>query len=107
MNPEKWQELKRVFQAALEVPREDRDTYLRAACADDDLRREVAALLQSGEDTAFLSDEAATYLPKDEQTATGRRIGSFVIVRELGAGGMGTVYLAERGSDFRQRVAVK
>jgi serine/threonine protein kinase len=108
MNPERWQELKRVFQAALEVPREDRETYLRAACTDDDLRREVAALLQSGEESAeFLSDAAVTYLPEGDQSATGRRIGPFLIVREIGAGGMGTVYLAERESDFRQQVAVK
>jgi len=107
MNPERWQELKRVFQAALEVPREDRETYLRAECADDAMRQEVAALLQSGENTDFLSDAAVTYLPKDDESAAGRRIGPFLIVRELGAGGMGTVYLAERESDFRQRVAVK
>ncbi len=108
MNPERWQELKRVFQAALDVPRKDRDTYLRDACMDEDLRKEVAALLESEEGSKeFLSDAAVTYLPEDAQSRTGRRIGAFRIVREIGAGGMGTVYLAERESDFRQRVAVK
>jgi len=100
--------LKRVFQAALEVPRENHETYLRAACTDDDLRREVAALLESDADsTEFLSDPAVTYLPLDPQRSVERHIGPFRIVREIGAGGMGTVYLAERESDFRQRVAVK
>jgi serine/threonine protein kinase len=108
MNPERWQELKRVFQAALDIPRENRDLYLRDACTDEELRREVAALLESEEEsTDFLSGGAMTYLPQDAQSGTGRRIGPFLIVRELGAGGMGTVYLAERESDFRQRVAVK
>jgi len=108
MNPERWQELKRVFQDALEVPRENRDLYLRDACADDELRQEVAALLASEQDsTDFLSGSAVSYLPQDAQSGTGRRIGAFLIVREIGAGGMGTVYLAERESDFRQRVAVK
>ncbi len=106
MDPERWLELKRVFQGALDVPRENRDLYLRDACTDDDLRQEVAALLESGETTNFLSD-AAAYMPPAAAIGKGRRIGPFLIVREIGEGGMGTVYLAERESDFRQRVAVK
>jgi non-specific serine/threonine protein kinase/serine/threonine-protein kinase len=108
MNPGRWDDLKRVFQAALEVPRENRSAYLRDTCADEDLRREVAALLQPEEEsTQFLSDPAVTYLPEDDASAAGRRIGPFQIVRKIGEGGMGAVYLAERATDFRQSVAVK
>ena len=51
---------------------------------------------------------AAALGPAEEVVPTGRRIGVYRIVREIGRGGMGTVYLAERADDaFTQQVAIK
>ncbi len=115
MRPDDWQRVKRIFQAALDLPREERAAYVASATAgDDDLRREVESLLRSEEDSdEFLSGQAADYVPgalaEDEapDANIGRRIGPYRIEREIGAGGMGAVYLAERVDEFQQKVALK
>lgn len=125
MNARRRQQVKRIFQAALDVPPGERRAYVGSACAgDEELRQEVDSLLASGEDSAgFLSGMAVDYVPgvslddglphgdlhdddlPDENP--GRRIGPYQIVREIGSGGMGSVYLAERVDEFRQKAALK
>ena len=121
MTPERWQQVKIVFEEALDCPTSERAAFLDRACAsDDDLRREVLSLLSSHdaapdflEDPALLEDPADTdALPRDEPAANdgfaGRRVGAYRLVREIGQGGMGAVYLAERvDGQFQQQVAVK
>src|SRR5439155_2154517 len=101
--------------AALDLPRPERAEYVRIAAADDiDLRREVESLLASADDSEeFLATAAVDYVPgavADEEAPDsnlGRRIGPYQILREIGSGGMGSVYLAERVDEFRQHVALK
>jgi hypothetical protein len=50
MTPERWQEIKKVLSAALDLEPEKRPAYLDTACGDPSLRREVEWLLDSGED---------------------------------------------------------
>jgi tetratricopeptide (TPR) repeat protein len=114
MNSERWAQIKEIFQAAIDLPQSERLEYVRAACAgDDELRREVESLLKSEATTDAFLGVAAEYVPgalsDDERPDAniGRRIGPYQIVREIGAGGMGAVYLAERVDEFRRKAALK
>jgi serine/threonine protein kinase len=120
MNPEFWQQLKSVFNSALDLAPEQRPAYLAEACAgDDELRRRVDGLLASHENAGpFLRSPAvvdaglvASAEPTSVTEAEGRvgqRIGPYEIIRELGHGGMGTVFLAVRADDqYRKLVAIK
>jgi serine/threonine protein kinase/TolB-like protein/Tfp pilus assembly protein PilF len=110
-NPARWQRLKNILADALEQTSfEQRTAVLRRSCADDTgLLREAEKLLAS-DTTAFeeFAEFAATRLRHDEGDRTGERIGAYAIVRELGRGGMGAVYLAERADgQFEKCVAIK
>ncbi|HPF36279.1 MAG TPA: protein kinase [Candidatus Krumholzibacteria bacterium] len=106
-----------LFDHAADLPPAERAAYLDAAYAGDDaLRREVDELLAAdaraggflrGE--ADLSDLAAALDARSGPAPSpGDRVGAWRLLRELGAGGMGTVHLAEREEGgFTQRVAVK
>jgi len=100
-----------VFDDALDVPKEQRAAWLQARCGDDDtLRREVELLLAAHDrlDNPLDIPAAAHLLAMTPDPARGRRIGPYRVLRELGRGGMGVVYLAERDDgQFRRRVAVK
>jgi serine/threonine-protein kinase len=105
---ERWLELDDLFQRASELEPGCRQKFLDDACAGDSkLRSEVEALLASADKTlGWLKgpvDRAAR-----EVTFVGRRIGPYVLVRPLGEGGMGTVFLAERDDDqYKQLAAIK
>ena len=112
MTPERWRQIKQIFQAAAELPPEERSAYVQRACGGDgELRAEVESLLHS-EEEEFLSGAAAAYVPEafaeeDRDRNIGRRIGAYRIVRQIGEGGMGAVYLAERTGEFHQQAALK
>ena len=99
-----------IFDDALDVPPEHRASWLNARCGDDpDLRREVELLLEAHDRDSPLDSPAPGHLAALVPDLTrGRRIGPYRVLRELGRGGMGVVYLAERDDgQFRRRVAVK
>src|SRR5580658_3049143 len=109
--PEKWDQVKELFALALERDPEERSTFLREACAGDEaLRIEVESLLSSfdGASTFLESSPAADLVSAQSRELTGKRIGAYRILREIGQGGMAVVYLAERADDqYRKRVAIK
>ena len=116
MTPERYRQVKQIFQAALEVQPRARAAWLAEACAnDDELRGEVESLLVSHDEAGeFIEVPAAAvitqpYADKDDTASVvGQRIGPYQIIREIGHGGMGTVYLATRADDeFKKRVAIK
>jgi Tol biopolymer transport system component len=116
-----WQRVAALFDEASVLPPSERAGFLDRACAGaGELRAEVEALLAADAQAAgFLAGPAdptgrllaAAVLERGEEAAAeraGERLGAHRLVREIGRGGMGTVYLAERvDGQFEQRVAIK
>ena len=90
--------LRQIFDAAAEQAPDSRDAFLARACGGDEaLRLEVEQLLSAHEsNTAWIDRPILDALPPERSSWEGRRIGPYRIVREIGSGGMATVYLAER-----------
>ena len=107
----RWQKLKAILADALEETSSSRRAeLLREACANDlDLLRDAEALLSA--DTASLeqfAELARMHLREDLPDRVGERLGAYRIVKEIGRGGMGAVYLAERADgQFERQVAIK
>ena len=115
MTPERWKEIEGIFEHALELQGNDRAAFLQKSCnGDEDLRREVESLLESHASAGDFMDEHSRFFSDenlkdgDEAVPSGQLIGAYRIIRQIGRGGMGAVYLAERADEqFEQRVAIK
>ncbi len=113
--PESWQRLERLLAEALARPGAERGTYLAAACGGDDaLRREIESMIEAHEQTMGpldrLADELGSAAPADGVALdlVGRSVGPYIVVREIGRGGMGVVYLARRADgQYDRDVALK
>ncbi len=130
--PNRWQQIEEIFQSALDIASPERSNFVSAQCADDpELQREVEKLLSDYEsasdfiespvwtDSQFLDSNAKRNLASSleenaaadtdaEDRMIGLRLGAFELKKEIGRGGMGAVYLAERADgEFHQKVAVK
>ena len=108
----RWRLLEQIFQTAAELAPELRPDYLKRACGDDaELRQEVESLLASADQSLdFLAKpiQDAAQAVATEATIVGRRIGPYLVLRPLGEGGMGSVYLAARAdAHYDRKVAIK
>ena len=115
MISERWKQIEALFEQSLELPETERGKFLEKRCnGDEELRREVESLLQSHARAGTFIDKRSLFLSDEEGEATGAAaavgelIGPYRVLREIGRGGMGAVYVAERADQqYEKRVAIK
>jgi eukaryotic-like serine/threonine-protein kinase len=115
ITPERWQQVKHILGQALDVDTGQRQEFVDTACGSDaGLRAEVQSFLVHQVETNSdrieqCADDAARLRMRGPTTAkAGTRIGAYRVLRELGRGGMGAVFLAARDDEqYQQHVAIK
>jgi serine/threonine protein kinase/tetratricopeptide (TPR) repeat protein len=111
MDSKQWQKVKELFSATLDLPLNERGAFLENV--DEAVRVEVEKLLSNFDDAEeFINEPAVVEFGFDEKRSngslTGKKIDDYLILEEIGSGGMGAVYLAEQQSEnFSHRVALK
>ena len=120
MENERWHKVEEIFERAVDLPPAERALYLARRCGNDrDLQREVEEMIDADrlsnnfiESPVIASSTLSNLLPTIEDSVPpdfiGLRVGAYQLIRELGRGGMGAVFLARRAdSAFEKQVAVK
>ena len=119
MKAERWKTVEDLLQSALEVAPARRNAFLEQACScDPELLDEVRSLLTSYRQAGdFLEQPAAEIAARDiagevearnVESLAGEIVSHYRILKPIGSGGMGTVWLAERcDGRFERKVAIK
>jgi tetratricopeptide (TPR) repeat protein len=113
MQANRWELTAELFAELAEVPTEQREARLRLACADDaDLRAELISLLHAHDQASGPLDRAPFIdfhaAPDESSDRPDMVVGAYRLLRPLGEGGMGSVWLAERADGALKRtIALK
>ncbi|MBA3272707.1 MAG: protein kinase, partial [Chthoniobacterales bacterium] len=112
---ERYARVQQLFDAAADLPPSARTAFLDAECGDDaSIRHEVESLLDSDACSDSFGEEPVFEVPRDlfneavEDHVAGQHFGPYEVIREIGRGGLGAVYLAIRSDgEYRKEVALK
>jgi tetratricopeptide (TPR) repeat protein len=112
MTPEQWRKVDELFHEALDLPQPERISWAEQAAADADVKQELLSLLESDRQAQGTVERnvksAVTAMFDGRSDEKPQRVGPYRLLRELGRGGMGTVYLAERDDEqYHSQVAIK
>ena len=109
LEPAHWHRVKALLAPALELPAEDLTRYLEESCTDPELRRQVRTLFKAFHlDSHFLVSAADEERPSGvEAVGVGGKIGAYRLLKKIGEGGMGEVFVAAQESPIRRTVALK
>jgi eukaryotic-like serine/threonine-protein kinase len=110
-----WEKIKEVVESVLSRKADERDNFLDSLNLSVEMRDEIDSLIAFDNESADFLDKSAVNYSQDffddedqNNLLVGQQIGAYTIHRELGFGGMGAVYLAERSDGkFEQKVALK
>ncbi len=119
MTPERWKRLSELFERALAAPDDERETLIGVECADDsDLAAQLRSLLEMQPRAEGFLENAQDVIspllatPGESdggafgEGLVGRRVAGYRVIKQIGEGGMGVVYLAEQLKP-RRTVALK
>jgi len=111
MTPERWKEVEVLFHQATGLPAEARAAFLAEVCGrDDQLRGDLERLLAAHAEGSFLdspvSEQSGLRTADGGQISPGSSFGPYIVINEIGRGGMGVVYLC-RDPRLERRVALK
>jgi serine/threonine-protein kinase len=110
MDSARWERIQSLFHEAVDLPADERERFLQSACGEDhDCLAEVRALIDEDQRGASVIDRGVEYTANrvlQNQSHTLQQIGPYRMLRVLGEGGMGVVFLAER-TDLGSQAAIK
>ncbi len=111
MDAKRWEKVQLIFDKVVDIDVSQREKLLDELCESDDvLKKEVLSLLEADSENLSILEKPASELMNIGQPGSmvGKKIGQYHIISQIGYGGMGEVYLAERDDkQFNQKVALK